>query len=67
MTPLCLLVMREVPIISAVCVEVMFPKSSVDATVDKLPTPSLPKHEGNPEYSAIKEIQKLLNEKSASE
>ena len=40
--------------------------SLVDATVEGVPTPSLPMHIGKPDYAAIKETHQLLTAKSAS-
>ena len=38
----------------------------VDAKVEGLPTPSLPKHSGKPDYVAIKEAHQLLTANTAS-
>ena len=40
--------------------------ASVDATVEGLPTPSLSKHSGNPDYAAIKEAHQLLTVNTVS-
>ena len=40
--------------------------SAVDATEEGFPTPSLPKHSENPDYSAIKETHQLLTENVVS-
>ena len=38
----------------------------VDATVEGFPTPSLPKHSGKPDYSAIKDTHQLLTANAVS-
>ena len=40
--------------------------TSVDATVEGFPTPSLPKHAVNTDYAAIKEVHKILTVNAAS-
>ena len=57
---------RQVPITSSVGVEVMSTATLFDVTMEGFPTLSLPKHVGNPDYAAIKEIHQLLTANPAS-
>ena len=53
-TPSRLLATKEVLITSTVGVKVVLNASLFGATVEGFPTPSLSKHAGNPDYTAIK-------------
>ena len=57
-----LLANREIMVTSTVCAVVTPTATFIDDTIEVFLTPSPPKHTGNPNYSAIKDIHQLLTE-----
>ena len=57
---------RRVLIASTVDIEAIPTAAAVDATVEGLPAPSLPKHSIKPDYASIKETHQLLTANAES-
>ena len=57
---------REVPITSTVGIENISTPTSVNATLGRFPTSSLPEHMVKPAYAAFKEVHQLFTANAAS-